>query len=100
MLDDHENDSNHKKCLSIVPTLCWAYQTALDMLDHAESYYWKLMEQAGLIAVEKWECDIEEAKTMHKYDITKMDIYAVRFDLPMPEYGDMASGSAGSPLAS
>ena len=100
MLDDHANDSNHKKCLSIVPTLCQAYQTAVDMLDHAESYYQKLMEQAGLIAVEKWERDIQEAETMGKYDITKMDIYAARFDLPMLEYSDMASGSAGSPLAS
>ena len=58
------------------------------------------MEQAGSIAVEKWERDIQEAETMHKYDITKMDIYAARFDLPMLEYSDMASGSAGSPLAS
>ena len=98
MLDDHANDSNHKKCLSIVPTLCWAYQTAIDMLDHAESYYWKLMEQAGLIAVEKWEHDIQKAKTMHKYNITKMDIYAARFDLPMQEYSDIASRSARSPL--
>ena len=100
MLDDHANDSNHKKCLGIVPTLCQAYQTAVNMLDHAESYYWKLTEQAGFIAMEKWERDIQEAKTMHKYNITKMDIYAVRFDLPMLEYSDTASGSAGSPLAS
>ena len=100
MLDDHANNSNHKKCLGIVPTLCQAYQIAIDMLDHAESYYWKLTEQAGLFAVEKWEHNIQEAETMHKYDITKMDIYAARFDLPMPEYSDMASGSAESPLAS
>ena len=100
MLDDHANNSNHKKCLGIVPTLCHAYQTAVDMLDHAKSYYWKLTEQAGLIAVEKWEHNIQEAETMHKYDITKMDIYAVRFDLPMLEYCNMASRSARSPLAS
>ena len=100
MLDNNANDSNHKKCLGIVPTLCQAHQTAIDMLDHAESYYQKLTEQVGLISVEKWERDIQEAETMHKYDITKMDIYAVRFDLPMPEYSDMASRSARSPLAS
>ena len=95
MLDDHANDSNYKKCLGIVPTLCQAYQTAVDMLDHAKSYYWKLTEQAGSIAVEKWECNIQEAETMQKYDITKMDIYAASFDLPMLEYCDMASQSAG-----
>ena len=75
MLDDHTSDSNHKKCLSIVPSLCWADQTATDMLNHAEAYYQKLTEQAGPIAVEKWEHDVEEAERLQKYDITKMDIY-------------------------
>ena len=37
---------------------------------------------------------------MYKYNITKMDIYAVRFDLPRLEYCNTASGSARSPLAS
>ena len=86
MLDDHTSDSNHKKCLSIVPSLCWADQTAIDMLDHAESYYQKLTEEAGSIAVEKWEHDVEEAGRLQKYDITKMDIYTTSFDIPMPEY--------------
>ena len=74
MLDDHANDSNHKKCLGIVPALCQRYRTAVDMLDHAKSYYQNVTEQAGLIAVEKLECNMQEAKTLQKYDITKMDI--------------------------
>lgn len=100
MLDDHANDSNHKKSLGIVTTLCRGYRTAVDMCDHAETYYRNLTAQAGPIAVEKWERDIEEAERMRIYDITRMDIYAASLDIPVPDHSYTASGAAGSHLVS
>ena len=62
MLDDHTTDSNHKKTLGIVNTLCRSHQTAVDMLDHAQIYYRNLTDQAGPTAVAKWDQDIESLK--------------------------------------
>lgn len=76
MLDDHATDSNHKKTLNMVPTLCRSYSQAVDMSDHAKTYYQNLTNQAGSTAVEKWTEDIMDAETNRKYDTTVMDIYA------------------------
>ena len=51
MLDDHATDSNHKKTLGMVSTLCRSYHQAVDMLDHAKMYYQNLTNQAGTTAV-------------------------------------------------
>ena len=78
MLDDHATDSNHKKTLGMVSSLCRSYQHAIDMLDHAKIYYLNLTDQAGKTAVEKWTEDIEAAEEKRKYDKTEMDIYAAK----------------------
>ena len=78
MLDDHAADSNHKKTLGMVSTLCRSYRHAVDMLDHAKTYHQNLTAQAGDAVVEKWTLDIENAETDRKYDITVMDIYAAK----------------------
>ena len=59
MLDDHATDSNHKKNLGMVSSLCRLYRQAIDMLDHAKDYYYNLTTQAGETAVMKWTTDIE-----------------------------------------
>ena len=38
MLDDHASDSNHKKTLNIVSSLCRSHARAIDMFDHAKTY--------------------------------------------------------------
>jgi hypothetical protein len=53
-LDDHATDSNHKKSLGMVSTLCRGYRHAVEMLAHAKTYYQNLTDQAGQPAVEKW----------------------------------------------
>ncbi|KAF8799827.1 hypothetical protein BYT27DRAFT_7016783, partial [Phlegmacium glaucopus] len=78
MLDDHATDSNHKKTLGIISSLCRSHRTAVDMLDHAQTYYQNLTDQAGITAVDKWTQDIEKAEAMRKYDITAMDVYAAK----------------------
>jgi Kyakuja-Dileera-Zisupton transposase len=75
MLDDHATDSNHKKTLGIISSLCRSHRTAVDMLDHAQTYYNNLTDEAGNIAVEKWTQDINEAEAERKNDIMAMDIY-------------------------
>ena len=100
ILDDHTTDSNHKKTLGIVNTLCRSHQTAVDMLDHAQTYYRNLTDQAGPMAVAKWDQDIKVVKTMHKYDITSMDIYAARLEDREPVSRHPASGTGSSLLAS
>ncbi|KAF8801050.1 hypothetical protein BYT27DRAFT_7216408 [Phlegmacium glaucopus] len=48
MLDNHATDSNHKKTLGIISSLCRSNRTAVDMLDHARTYYQNLMDQASI----------------------------------------------------
>ena len=62
LLDDHTTDSNHKKMLSMVPSLSKNYQKALDMLLIAEEYYANLMREAGPTATGLWEVDIRRAE--------------------------------------
>jgi len=76
MLDDHATDSNHKKMLGIVSTLCKSNGTANDMFEHAKRYYDNLTLEAGSEAVELWKIDIETAEHNRLFDITAMDIYA------------------------
>jgi hypothetical protein len=80
LLDDHATDSNHKKMLGIVSTLCKNNRTAVDMLDHAQSYYDNLTIQAGPLAVGKWRADIESAESSRLFDLASMDIYSAKLD--------------------
>jgi hypothetical protein len=99
MLDDHATDSNHKKTLGIISSLCRSHRTAVDMLDHAQTYYQNLTDQAGITAVDKWTQDIERAEAMRKYDITAMDVYAAKVDHTTPDVRQPAPGMPRSALA-
>jgi hypothetical protein len=98
MLDDHAADSNHKKMLGMVMTLCKSNSTAIDMLNHAQSYYQNLTMEAGSTAVEKWNIDIVRAEERRTEDITAMDIYAAKLDTDPPACRLPAAGVAGSAL--
>ena len=76
ILDDHATDSNHKKMLGIVSTLCKTHHKAIDMLEHAEEYYNNLTNLVGLVATAKWKIDIEAAEACRSYNLPAMDIYA------------------------
>jgi hypothetical protein len=82
MLDDHATDSNHKKTLGIVSSLCRSFQHATDMLQHAKPYYQNLSDEAGIPAVEKWTDDIERAESNRSQDLKVMDIYAAKLAKP------------------
>jgi hypothetical protein len=98
MLDDHATDSNHKKTLGIISSLCRSHYTAVDMLEHAKTYYQNLTDQAGRRAVEKWTHDIEKAELNRKYDISAMDIYAAKLEETGHDNRQPALGNAGSIL--
>lgn len=100
MLDDHATDSNHKKTLGMVSTLCRSYRQAVDMLDHAKTYYQNLTIQAGNTAVQKWTVDIEAAETDRKYDITVMDIYAAQLAGRESDNRQPDTGTPLTPLVS
>ena len=89
MLVDHANDLNHKKMLGITSSLCRLYRNAVDMLDHARTYYQNLTDEAGNLAVDKWTQDIETAEVERKIDISAMDIYFAKTN-------DSASGGSGA----
>lgn len=99
MLDDHATDSNHKKNIGMVSTLCRSYRRAIDMLDHARSYYNNLTTEAGTTAVAKWTKDIEEAEAKRKKDVSSMDIYAAKSTESRPENNDPVPGNHVSPLS-
>ncbi|KAF8801026.1 hypothetical protein BYT27DRAFT_7227064 [Phlegmacium glaucopus] len=97
MLDDHAADSNHKKMLGMVSTLCKSHRRAVDMLEHAQSYYKSLTIQGIPIAVDRWKQDIESAEWSRPFDITAMDIYAAKLE-STPVYRHAASDTPGSAL--
>jgi Kyakuja-Dileera-Zisupton transposase len=99
MLDDHASDSNHKKTLGIISSLCRSHRAAVDMLDHAKTYHHNLTNEAGTIAVEKWTLDIEAAEINRKYVITDMDIYAAKLPECPSGIRHPASGTPRTPLA-
>ena len=99
MLDDHTTDSNHKKTLGIVNTLCRSHQTAVDMLDHAQIYYWNLTDQAGPTAVAKWDQDIESLKQCVNTTSPQW-IYMLQFEDRQSASRYLASGTGNSLLAS
>lgn len=96
ILDDHATDSNHKKNLGMVSSLCRSYRHAVDMLDHSKTYYQNLTDQAGRTMVEKWTDDIVAAEAKRKYDKTAMDIYAAKLAGTSQENSYPASGSTAS----
>lgn len=82
MLDDHATDSNHKKTLGIVSSVCRSFQHATDMLQHSKTYYQNLSDEAGIPAVEKWTEDIEMSEINRRQDVEAMDIYAAKLAKP------------------
>jgi hypothetical protein len=80
MLDDHATDSNHKKLLGIVSTLCKRHRTAIDMVESAQLYYNNLTAQATPMAVAKWKAEIEAAEASRYADLAAMDIYAAKLN--------------------
>lgn len=100
MLDDHASDSNHKKNQGIISSLCRSHRTAIDMLDHAKTYYENLTANAGETAVDKWTHDIEVAELNRKHDISAMDIYAAKLPDTNRDTRHRVSGTDGSSLSS
>ena len=98
MLDDHATDSNHKKLLGIVSTLCKSNRLARDMVELAKTYYENLTTEADPNAVEKWKNEVESAEEMRVWDITVMDIYATRLDTARLASQVPASPEKNSPL--
>lgn len=85
LLDDHATDSNHKKMLGMVSHLCKNYLKAIDMMEHAQEYFDNLTQQAGPIAVAKWNVDIEAAEGCRSHNLPAMDIYAAKVVRPRSE---------------
>jgi hypothetical protein len=82
LLDDHATDSNHKKLLGIVSSLCKNHHKANDMVEHAQEYYDSLTRQAGPIPVAKWKADILAAEESRDHNLPAMDIYAAKVEKP------------------
>jgi Kyakuja-Dileera-Zisupton transposase len=104
-LDDHATDSNHKKAIGMVATLCRGYRHAIDMLAHAKVYYENLTTQAGERSVEMWTEEIERAENERRNNVKVMDIYAAKLaetpsDRRHPASGNPTSGTPAPPLNS
>lgn len=96
LLDDHATDSNHKKMLGMVSSLCTNHRKASDMSIIAQEYYDNLTHQAGPTAVDLWEMDIRQAESARCNNRSAMDIYATNLDRPKTHVGSQLdpSGSA------
>ena len=99
-LDDHATDSNHKKTIGMVSGLCRSYRHAVDMVEHAKTYYQNLTDEAGTMAVEKWTDDIMKAESNRRQDVKVMDIYAAKLAQSPADTRQPASGLQASPLSS
>jgi KDZ transposase-like protein len=96
IIDDHATDSNHKKMLGMVNTLCKSHLHAIDMFGLAQEYFEKLTTQSGPIAIGKWKYDIEAAEACRNINRSAMDLYAanlVRPHAPEPVVHDSASSA-------
>ena len=82
LLDNHTTDSNHKKMLSMVSSLCKNHQKAINMSQLAQEYYDSLTLQAGPVAVECWEADIHEVEEGRLDNCPAMDIYGTNLEKP------------------
>ena len=98
MSDDHACDSNHKKTLGIVSSLCQSHRKSVNMLDHAKMYYQNLTDQASDTVVEKWTLDIEDAKCQCQYDISVINIYSTKLEATTNSNQPPASGMPKSTL--
>lgn len=99
-LDDHASDSNHKKTLGMVNSLCRNHRHAIEMLEHSKTYYQNLTDEAGSTAVEKWTDEIEKAEENRRNDITVMNIYAAKLAEKTSNIEPPASGMPVLPLDS
>src|SRR5882762_2475570 len=82
LLDDHATDSNHKKMLGIVPSLCKNFQHASEMSLLSLKYYDSLTQQAGHIVVDHWMADVILAEANRVNSRAAMDIYATKLEKP------------------
>jgi hypothetical protein len=76
LIDDHATDSNHKKMLGMVSSLCKNHLKAIEMSQFAQEYYDNLTNQAGPTAVHLWEAKVKEAEARRNEDRPAMDVYA------------------------
>ena len=98
MLDDHATDSNHKKMLGIVSSLCKSNTTAIDMFEHAQQYFNNLTAEAGTTAVNKWKDDIEAAERERHLNVKAMDIYAAKSNTDKQKNREPGTSPSGSAL--
>jgi hypothetical protein len=75
MLDDHATDSNHKKTLGMMASLCSKYHKALETSAKISQHHLELTATFGQHAAQKWEDAINTAEAQRINDITVMDIY-------------------------
>ena len=99
-LDNHATDSNHKKTIGMVSSLCRSYRHAIDMLEHARTYYQNLTDEAGTTAVEKWTDNIKRAESNRRQDIKVMDIYTAKLAEDPADNRQPASEIPRTPLSS
>ena len=84
----------------MVSSLCRSYRHAIDMLEHARTYYQNLTDEAGTTAVNKWTDDIKRAESNRRQDVKVMDIYAAKLDEDPADNRQLASEIPRTPLSS
>lgn len=99
-LDDHASDSNHKKAIGMVKSLCRNNRHAIEMLEHSKTYYQNLTDEAGPTAVEKWSEEIKNAEAGRRQDVAVMNIYAAKLAKSPSETPAPAAGIPALPLDS
>jgi Kyakuja-Dileera-Zisupton transposase len=97
IIDDHATDSNHKRMLGMASALCRSHQKATEMFGLAQDYYDKLTNQAGPLAVAKWQEDIENAEVNRIENRSAIDIYGATLE-KTPVHDTGPADLVGSPL--
>lgn len=78
IIDDHMNDSNWKKMVGIVDTVCRKYRRAVANAGAREEYHEDLTAAADPNQVKLWKKEIERAENLRIINPKSMDIMGAR----------------------
>jgi hypothetical protein len=83
ILDDHMNDSNWKKMVGIVATVCRKYRRAVVNARARKEYHEDITAAAGADSVTIWTAEIDRAEARRMTNPKVMDLLGARIDRRM-----------------
>ncbi|KAK7696208.1 hypothetical protein QCA50_000861 [Cerrena zonata] len=87
-LDTHMYDSNWKKLIRMVPSLCRKWRACLEQTEDSDDYFQKLSEHVGATRAAQWTADEQRMQTQRDTNVEVMDEFDVR-EVNVPRRADI-----------